>query len=93
MSQRIIRRCASPLWGRPDGRLATVTSPMKGGLARSSGGELESRLWVAVVERDKGQPEWFDQTKKLAAGADFRNVRRNRRLLVRYDEIRSGLLL
>jgi hypothetical protein len=29
-SNGIIRRCASPLWGRPDGRLAMMTSPLKG---------------------------------------------------------------
>jgi hypothetical protein len=43
---------ASPLAfarGRPKGRLATKTSPMKRILARDPGGGPESRLWAAVV--------------------------------------------
>jgi hypothetical protein len=64
--QRIIRRCASPVRGRPKGRLATMTSPLKAGFSRNPGGESGSRAWLAGAGRgqdartarpDEEQPE------------------------------------
>src|ERR1700691_5534376 len=46
--------------GRPNGRLATLTSPLMGVRDQDPGGRPESRLWAAVVERGQ-EPEQRDR--------------------------------
>jgi hypothetical protein len=54
MWQRIIRRCASPLRGRPKGRSSTLRAVVEEPKPKNPEGESGPRAGLAVVERAQG---------------------------------------